>query len=109
MPRSDQTGPKGEGAMTGRKAGRCTNFGAGKAGKGKTDGSEKDKNAPEPETETGGAAGQGRGQGRGQDREQGGGQSNGQGIKSLLDSLQIQMVVYKEPEKTVQSVIDMLN
>jgi predicted Fe-Mo cluster-binding NifX family protein len=29
-------------------------------------------------------------------------------IKSLLDSLRIQMVVYKEPEKTVQSVIDML-
>jgi predicted Fe-Mo cluster-binding NifX family protein len=29
-------------------------------------------------------------------------------IKSLLDSLGIQMVVYKEPEKTVQSVIDML-
>ena len=30
-------------------------------------------------------------------------------IKSLLDSLRIQMVVYKEPEKTVKSVIDMLN
>jgi predicted Fe-Mo cluster-binding NifX family protein len=30
-------------------------------------------------------------------------------IKSLLDSLGVQMVVYKEPEKTVQSVIDMLN
>ncbi len=29
-------------------------------------------------------------------------------IKSLLDSLKIQMVIYKEPEKTVQSVIDML-
>ncbi len=29
-------------------------------------------------------------------------------IKSLLDSLNIQMIVYKEPEKTVQSVIDML-
>jgi predicted Fe-Mo cluster-binding NifX family protein len=29
-------------------------------------------------------------------------------IKSLLDSLGIQMVVYKEPEKTVQSIIDML-
>ena len=29
-------------------------------------------------------------------------------IKSLLDSLRIQMVVYKEPEKRVQSVIDML-
>lgn len=30
-------------------------------------------------------------------------------IKSLLDSLKIQMVVYKEPDKTVKSVIDMLN
>ena len=30
-------------------------------------------------------------------------------IKSLLDSLKIQMVVYKEPEKTVKSVISMLN
>ena len=30
-------------------------------------------------------------------------------IKSLLDSLKIQMVVYKEPEKTVKSVIYMLN
>ncbi len=29
-------------------------------------------------------------------------------IKSLLDNLQIQMVIYKEPEKTVQSVIEML-
>jgi predicted Fe-Mo cluster-binding NifX family protein len=29
-------------------------------------------------------------------------------IKSLLDSLRIQMIVYKEPEKTVQDVIDML-
>ena len=30
-------------------------------------------------------------------------------IKSLLDSRKIQMVVYKEPEKTVKSVIYMLN
>jgi len=29
-------------------------------------------------------------------------------IKSLLDSLRIQMIVYKEPEKTVQDVIQML-
>ncbi|MDX9728888.1 MAG: NifB/NifX family molybdenum-iron cluster-binding protein [Bacteroidales bacterium] len=33
----------------------------------------------------------------------------GMKIKSLLDSLKIQMVVYKEPEKTVKSVIYMLN
>jgi predicted Fe-Mo cluster-binding NifX family protein len=30
-------------------------------------------------------------------------------IKSLLDSLKIQMVVFKEPDKTVKSVIYMLN
>lgn len=30
-------------------------------------------------------------------------------IKSLLDSLKIQMIVYKEPESTVKSVIYMLN
>ena len=30
-------------------------------------------------------------------------------IKSLLDSLKIQMVVYKDPDKTVKSVIYMLN
>lgn len=27
MPRFDQTGPEGEGSMTGRKMGKCTNFG----------------------------------------------------------------------------------
>ena len=30
-------------------------------------------------------------------------------IKSLLDSLKIQMIVYHEPDKTVQEVIDMIN
>jgi predicted Fe-Mo cluster-binding NifX family protein len=30
-------------------------------------------------------------------------------IKSLLDSLNIQMVVYKEPDKSIQIIIDMLN
>lgn len=29
-------------------------------------------------------------------------------IKTLLDSLRIQMIVFKEPEKTVQEIIDML-
>lgn len=28
MPGMDQTGPSGQGSMTGRKMGRCTNFGA---------------------------------------------------------------------------------
>ena len=30
-------------------------------------------------------------------------------IKSLLDSLKIQMIVFKKPEKTIGEIIDMLN
>jgi len=30
-------------------------------------------------------------------------------IKSLLDSLKIQMIMLKEPEKTIKEIIDMLN
>jgi len=30
-------------------------------------------------------------------------------IKPLLDSLKIQMIVLKEPEKSIQEIIDMLN
>lgn len=30
-------------------------------------------------------------------------------IKSLLDSLKIQMIVFKNPDKKIQEVIDMLN
>jgi predicted Fe-Mo cluster-binding NifX family protein len=30
-------------------------------------------------------------------------------IKSLLDSLKIQMVILKQPEKSIQEIIDMLN
>jgi predicted Fe-Mo cluster-binding NifX family protein len=30
-------------------------------------------------------------------------------IKSLLDSLKIQMIILKEPEKTIQDIINMLN
>ncbi|MBE0637106.1 MAG: DUF5320 domain-containing protein [Bacteroidales bacterium] len=33
MPNLNQRGPMGEGPMTGRKMGRCTNFGAGLKGK----------------------------------------------------------------------------
>ncbi|MGI6572529.1 MAG: DUF5320 domain-containing protein [Fermentimonas sp.] len=32
MPRFDQQGPMGEGPMTGRKMGKCTNYGAEKGG-----------------------------------------------------------------------------
>jgi len=30
-------------------------------------------------------------------------------IKSLLDSLKIQMIIYKEPEKEIREIIEMLN
>jgi len=30
-------------------------------------------------------------------------------IKSLLDSLKIQMIIYKEPEKKIEKIIEMLN
>jgi len=30
-------------------------------------------------------------------------------IKSLLDSLKIQMVILKQPEKSIQEILDMLN
>jgi predicted Fe-Mo cluster-binding NifX family protein len=30
-------------------------------------------------------------------------------IKSMLDSLKIQMIILKEPDKTIQEIIDMLN
>jgi predicted Fe-Mo cluster-binding NifX family protein len=30
-------------------------------------------------------------------------------IKSLLDSLKIQMIILKQPEKTIQEIINMLN
>ncbi|MDF1550793.1 MAG: NifB/NifX family molybdenum-iron cluster-binding protein [Bacteroidales bacterium] len=33
----------------------------------------------------------------------------GMKIKSLLDSLKIQMIVLKEPEKTIKEVMDLLN
>jgi len=39
MPGFNQTGPMGQGPMTGRKMGRCTNFGA----------KQKEQNVPSPE------------------------------------------------------------
>ncbi len=72
MPRLDQKGPEGQGAMTGRKAGRCTNFDAEKAVKGNADGSDKDENAPV-------TGGRGTGQGRGQGGRSGAGAGAGRG------------------------------
>lgn len=37
MPRFDQMGPMGQGSMTGKRMGRCTNFGAGRNRNGNTE------------------------------------------------------------------------
>ena len=54
-------GPMGDGPMTGRKMGKCTNFGAGKK-----------SSAEETESKNTTTTGEGRGMGRGLGRGQGG-------------------------------------
>ncbi len=67
MPQFDRTGPQGEGRMTGRKQGRCTNFGAAKAAKGKplADEAGTDKEALDGGQKRGRGQEPGRGLGRG--------------------------------------------
>lgn len=65
MPGFNQKGPKGEGPMTGRKLGRCTNFGAGK----KSSAEQTEQNTPM----------MGGGMGRGQRKGPGQGQGLGLG------------------------------
>lgn len=57
MPGFNQSGPMGQGAMTGRRMGKCTNFGASKSG-----------SEVLPEQENQKMCGQGRGQGQGMRR-----------------------------------------
>ncbi|GAP43639.1 hypothetical protein SDC9_28939 [bioreactor metagenome] len=70
MPGFDQTGPEGQGPMTGRRMGKCTNYGAGL------------KNRPVAENESdaenvpGRGPGRGRGMGRGKGRGRGAGNQN---------------------------------
>ncbi|MDD3322585.1 MAG: DUF5320 domain-containing protein [Paludibacter sp.] len=63
MPGLNQKGPKGQGAMSGRKMGKCTNF-----GKNKNDQIENDEQSTEniPENGKGRGLGRGKGLGRGQ-------------------------------------------
>lgn len=70
----DQKGPQGKGPMTGRKAGRCTNFEAGKAGKEDASTNEAEENAPVT-----GGRGRGRGQGGGRGSGTGAGRGRGAG------------------------------
>lgn len=77
MPGLDHKGPQGEGPMTGRKAGECTNFIAGRAGK--TVKEDAEGNAKATDQSGTGQRGAGRGKGFGQGRRQGNGKGQGQG------------------------------
>ncbi len=59
MPGFDRTGPEGQGPMSGRKMGRCTNYGKGRKKSVSSDDENKDENLPEN------PAGKGLGRGRG--------------------------------------------
>jgi len=65
MPNLDQTGPGGQGPMTGRRMGRCTNFGAGPKNKADAAGQTPDENLPENFQGRGFGFGRGGGRGRG--------------------------------------------
>ena len=81
MPGFDGKGPQGEGPMTGRKAGRCTNSGTGRSGKAVQEESDGSAEATgKPDTGFGGAGrGRGGGRGAGQGRRHAGGKSRGAG------------------------------
>ncbi|HNS17863.1 MAG TPA: DUF5320 domain-containing protein [Bacteroidales bacterium] len=62
MPGFDRTGPEGQGPMSGRKMGRCTNYGKGRK-KQTTSDDEIKKDEDLPENPAGKGLGQGRGKG----------------------------------------------
>jgi hypothetical protein len=64
MPGFDRTGPEGLGPMTGRRMGRCTNYGTYKKGSGKYDEDKLDQDQRESMTENGFGFGSGYGRGR---------------------------------------------
>ena len=61
MPGLNQTGPMGQGSMTGRRMGRCTNFGASKKDEERT--ASENQTGRESENLTGRGFGFGRGRG----------------------------------------------
>jgi len=74
MPGFDRSGPEGQGPMTGRKMGRCTNYGKGRKKQASSADEKPDENLPENPAGTGtgrGKGGRGRGIGR-QNRFRGG-------------------------------------
>ncbi len=70
MPGFDQTGPVGQGPMTGRKMGKCTNYGAGPKNRLVAE------NESDTDNEPGRGPGRGRGMGRGRGRGRGAGNQN---------------------------------
>ena len=77
MPNFNQRGPMDEGAMTGRKMGKCTNFGAGRSNQ--TTQEKENIVHPTDDNSQNQDQGQGRGLGRGKGRGMGNGQGNGMG------------------------------
>ena len=75
MPNLNQKGPMGEGSMTGRKMGKCTNFGAGRS----TQTTPENENTEQPIADNMSGQGMGRGLGRGAGRDIG--QNRGGGGK----------------------------
>lgn len=61
MPGFNRKGPEGQGPMTGRKMGRCTNYGAGRDRKSTSDPDGKGANRDEQESGRGSFYGRGRG------------------------------------------------
>ena len=72
MPGFDQTGPEGQGSMTGRRMGRCTNYGRNFKKTENTSSEERNDNSPEYLPGRGFGlrrVGSGRGRGRGMGRQ----------------------------------------
>jgi len=77
MPGFDQTGPRGQGPMTGRRMGRCTNYGAGVKNQPTETKENTNENLPENFQGQGFGFGRGRGgRGFGMGRGRGWGQQN---------------------------------
>ena len=75
MPNFNQKGPMGEGPMTGRRMGRCTNMGVTRRGKT----TEEKENIDNPINDNPQGQGMGRGRGRGMGRGMKNGMGQGQG------------------------------
>lgn len=80
MPGLDQTGPMGQGSMTGRRMGRCTNFSANVKEQNSSETEKPQENLPENFSGMGWGFGRGRGFGFGRGRGAGFGWGRGRGM-----------------------------